>query len=155
MSSPPLQLEPMFYHGEIMNETLVSEMRMALSLLARRSFASFSLFMRGNKGNCKTLQSQAKVSAWTTALLFCLSGWAQAYTVVTSTNPALEKELICAATTQFSASLFVNPLASNTYQIKLLGESTTYNPAPSNADLLNAVVTVDSYTYVYGFVAGE
>lgn len=76
-----------------------------------------------------------------------------AYTVIEAT-PLLEQALIAQTTSQFDAKLVKNPLVPNTYQITLYSHNKNYNPPVTNADLLKAVVTVDSFTYVYGFVAG-
>lgn len=62
----------------------------------------------------------------TYALLLICAGRVplQAHTVIDPSPTAptgLEKDFIAQTTTQFNATLFVNPLASNTYAIKLLG----------------------------------
>lgn len=54
------------------------------------------------------------------ATLLCVAR-AGAYTVVTSTDPALEKQFLASTTYYFQATVSANPLASNTYAIKLLG----------------------------------
>lgn len=91
---------------------------------------------------------------------FCLIANARhlyAYTVITLSGnvpEAVETQLIASTTNQFQSTLFVNPLASNTYQIKLLGVNPNYNPPPTNKDLLNVITTISTQTYVYGFVDG-
>lgn len=90
-------------------------------------------------------------------LLLGLVSWSQAYTVVvpsTSAPQGIEQTFIAATTTQFEATLFVNPLFAGTYQIQLLGPNPAYNPPVTDADLLQALVTIDSYTYVYGWADG-
>jgi hypothetical protein len=81
----------------------------------------------------------------------------QAYTVVTISNSAptgLEKEFIASTTNQFQATTIINPFFQGTYQVELNGHNPLFNPAPTNLDLLNALVTVDSNTFVYGFADG-
>lgn len=90
------------------------------------------------------------------ALLLCVAR-AGAFTVVsisTGAPKSLEQQFISNTTSQFQATLLVNPLVANTYQLKLFGPNPMFNPPPTNKDLLDAVVTVDSYTYVYGWAAG-
>lgn len=79
------------------------------------------------------------------------------YTVVTLSTAApqgLENTFIASTTNQFAASLFVNPLASNTYGIKLFGPNPSYNapePPPSN---LEQALSLGATVYVYGFANG-
>lgn len=80
-------------------------------------------------------------------MVFAGSNGAQAYTVVTSTSPALEKTFLAATTMQFPASqLIANPLASNTYQLKLLGPGVAIG---------SSGFPIDGCGYVYGFAAGQ
>ena len=76
-------------------------------------------------------------------------------TVSTAAPQGLESAFIASTTAQWLASVSVNPFFAGTYSIQLFGPNPSYNPPVSNADLLNAVVTVDSYTYVYGWENGE
>ena len=91
------------------------------------------------------------------SLLILFVGSVQAYTVVTVSTAApdgLEQSFISATTSQYSATVIKNPLASNTWTMKLLGLNPTYLPPVSSVDLLRSLVTVDSYTYVYGWADG-
>lgn len=93
----------------------------------------------------------------TFALVSGLAGFASAYTIVqvSSTSPAgLEASFIAATTSQFTASVVTNPFFANTTQVMLYGDNPRYAKPVSNQDLLNAIVTVDSYTYVYGWADG-
>lgn len=90
------------------------------------------------------MKSLICTSLITLALLLSLSGITpvNAFTVITvstGTAPTIEKELLAQATTQFNASLVVNPLASNTYTLKLFGRNPNYTAPP-------AVVTLDQVT---------
>lgn len=58
-------------------------------------------------------------------------------------------------TNQWSIGLFKNPLASNTYHMTLFGVNPNFNAPASYAQMQNYVATVDSYTYFYGWAAGE
>jgi hypothetical protein len=80
-----------------------------------------------------------------------------AYTTVTISTAApagFEEEFLAATTSQFLGKVVKNPLASHTYSLILYGENPAYNPPPTNADLLNALVTTSTSTYLYGFAAG-
>jgi hypothetical protein len=86
--------------------------------------------------------------------LVCGSSSAQAYTTEISTNTALEQQFLNATAQQFDVVIASNPFFSNTYTMQLLGNNTNYNPAPTMMDLLNDLVAVDTYTFVYGFADG-
>jgi hypothetical protein len=76
--------------------------------------------------------------------LFLLSTSAQAYTVIvpsTSAPAGIEQAFISVATNSFNASLFVNPLVSDTYRITLFG------PAISQFTLIK---DSDTYAFIYG-----
>lgn len=100
----------------------------------------------------------ASMSVGVVILSIFLCSPVSAYTVVTISTAApsnIEQSFIASATTQWSMSYFKNPLASNTYQLTLFGPNPNYNPLPTPAQLLISLVTVDSFTYVYGWAAGE
>jgi hypothetical protein len=83
---------------------------------------------------------------------------AHGYTQVTISTGApagLEQQFLAATTAQFLGKVIKNPLASGTYSLILFGPNPAYNPPPTNRDLLNALVTVDSWTYVMGWSDGE
>lgn len=95
----------------------------------------------------------------TSSVLFLgLVGWTQAYTVVTtssSAQPGLEASFIAATTAQFQAVVTSNPLASNTYSVKLISVNPNYNapePPPSNLD---QALSLGATVYAYGFGAGQ
>lgn len=89
--------------------------------------------------------------------LFCAMN-VSAFTFVTlapGTTTSIETEFLAATTTQFDAVLTPNPLASNTYAILLKGRNPNYDQfAPTRQQLFDAVLNVDSYTYVYGWADG-
>jgi hypothetical protein len=106
----------------------------------------------------KTIASSGfKARLWTIGLLcsIALCARAEAYTVVTSTAPAtLEQALIAQIQNQFVATVFVNPLVPNTWQIKLLGVNPNYNPLVTNQQMLDATVLMSTTNFVYGFADG-
>lgn len=77
-----------------------------------------------------------------------------AYTVITSTQPALEEQLIASATAQFVGTVVPNPFVGNTWSINITAPNPLYNPPLTNKQLLDSLVTVDSYTYVFGWGDG-
>jgi len=82
----------------------------------------------------------------------------RAYTVevTASTAPAgTENAFLQATQQQFNVQITTNPFFQNTYNMTLYGPNPNYNPPPTNIQLLNSLVTVDSYTYVYGWGDGE
>lgn len=82
---------------------------------------------------------------------------ANAYTVITlstGTPSSVETSLIAAVTSQFNASVASNPFFPGTYTVKVFGINPVYNPPVTQKQLLDALVTVDSYTYVYGWANG-
>lgn len=92
------------------------------------------------------------------AFFLFLPSIASAFTVITVSTSApdgIEAQFIADATSQWNMSYFKNPLASNTYQLKLFGPNENFNPAPTNQELLDALVTVDSYTYSAGYATGR
>lgn len=104
-----------------------------------------------------------KKSIWYALAPLFLAVHVQAYTVVTVSTgvpPTVEKALLAQTTTQFNASLIVNPLAANTYQVKLFGFNPAYQPPPPapaliNLDTLTTKLTaISTYTYVLGFASG-
>ena len=91
-------------------------------------------------------------------LLVFLPCTAMAFTTITlssSAPAAVEQALLKQTTTQFNATVLTNPFFPNTYQVILYGLNPNYNPPPTDAQLLNSIVTVDSYTYVYGWAQGS
>jgi hypothetical protein len=80
--------------------------------------------------------------------------YATVITVQISTSTAIENQFITATEQQFNVTVATNPYFPNTYTINLVGLNSNYNPPPTNAQLLNDLVTVDSYTFTYGFADG-
>lgn len=105
------------------------------------------------------LQKISRILFACAGLFFSLKATeAQAYTFVTlgpNVPETIEQQFIASATTQYQATLVPNPLASNTYQLTLFGLNSSYNPPVTNLELLNSIVTIDSYTYVYGWADAE
>jgi len=82
---------------------------------------------------------------------------AQAYTVVTVSTkaaPGLESAFIAETTTQYEASLFINPLFAGTYQVQLIGLNPNYNPPITNVQLLSSLPSAATTNYVPGFADG-
>jgi hypothetical protein len=91
------------------------------------------------------------------AFLF-LSSLAQAFTQVTvsSSAPAgFEVNWLQDNAARYNFKIDTNTFVGNTYTAILYGTNPSYNPQPTNMDLLNAIVTVDSWTYVAGWANGE
>lgn len=109
----------------------------------------------------KSLRKNGPVSEWKNVLVLCFAlllahiSISGAYTVEISTSTALEEQFLTATAQQFDIVVTSNPFFGNTYTMQLLGINPAYNPAPTNAQLLQDIVTVDSYTYVYGWADGE
>jgi hypothetical protein len=68
---------------------------------------------------------------------------------------SVEQSLLASTTAQYNVFVQTNPFFPNTYQLYLYGYNPNYNPTPTNLQLLNDLVTVDSYTYVSGFADGQ
>lgn len=73
----------------------------------------------------------------------------------TSSPKGLENAFLAATTTQFTATVVSNPFFANTYQVLLQDYNPGYTKPVTMQELLNSLVTVDSYTYVYGWADGE
>lgn len=87
----------------------------------------------------------------------CITKGAEAYTVVTISTSApagTETSFIATTTNTYQATVSTNPFFANTFSMVIYGPNPSYNPPPTNADLLNNIVTVDSFTYVYGWADG-
>ncbi len=87
-----------------------------------------------------------------------IASYGSAYTVVTLSTSApasLEKAFINSTTSQFSGTLSTNPFFAGTYQLKLDGLNPNYNPPVQQKALLDSLVSISSYNYVYGWGDGE
>lgn len=81
-----------------------------------------------------------------------------AYTVVTvstMTTEATETSFLAATTTQFNAVVTKNPLASNTYTLKLYGLNPNYNAPPPPPTTLQQALSLGSTVYLYGWNDGS
>lgn len=81
----------------------------------------------------------------------------QGYNVVITTNPATEQGFLSSTTNQWMGTVVSNPLAPPTlpvYQINLTGINPAFNPSVTNLQLLNSIVQISTYNYVYGFGGG-
>jgi hypothetical protein len=110
------------------------------------------LFMR-------SLQMLQRYASSALIIGFCLAsgGKAQAFTqVVISTGApsGLETQFISATTSQFSASVFKNPLAANTYGVTLYGFNPNYQAPPAPPSTLQTALSLGATVYVYGFGDG-
>lgn len=75
----------------------------------------------------------------------------QAFTQETSASPVLEKQFLAATTNQFQAVLTPNPLAANTYTLKLIGLNPNFNPPPTT---LEQALSLGATVYLYGYRDG-
>jgi hypothetical protein len=90
-------------------------------------------------------------------VLFSVSCPLEAYTVITvstAATPGIEQQFIASATAQYLMDYFKNPLASNTYTLKLYGTNPNFNPLPSPPSTLQEALSLGSTIYVYGFASG-
>lgn len=86
-----------------------------------------------------------------------LSEQASAFTQVlvsTAAPVGIEQQFLASTTNQYLSQLIVNPLAANTYQLKILGLNPTYNPPPSNTSLLSTIIQLSTQSFGYGFADG-
>jgi hypothetical protein len=75
-------------------------------------------------------------------------------TVSTSAPVGIEKVFLANATNQFQAVLVANPLAQNTYALKLYGFNPNWNPSPTTKEAMAAAVAISTTTFIYGFADG-
>lgn len=73
----------------------------------------------------------------------------------TATTQETERDFIAATTNHYLVGYTVNPLASNTWTMKLFGVNPNFNPPPTYKQLFDAAVTVSSWSYPAGFGNGE
>ena len=88
---------------------------------------------------------------------FFLSAKCQAFTQVAISTGAplgIETQFLAATTAQFNAVITKNPLAANTYSLKIYGLNPSYLSPLKDSDLLNAIVSLSTQTFVYGFADG-
>lgn len=84
---------------------------------------------------------------------------ANAFTTITTSTGVpvtVEQSLITQIKNQFNASVFVNPLAANTYQVKLFGLNPNYQSLPlvTLDTITNKLTSISTYTYVVGYAQG-
>jgi hypothetical protein len=90
-------------------------------------------------------------------VLLLLSSPLGAYTVVIVSSAApvgIEQQFIASSTAQYQMDYFKNPLASNTYTLKLYGTNPNFNPPPPLPSTLQQSLALASTVYVYGFASG-
>lgn len=56
---------------------------------------------------------------------------------------------------EYNVQITSNPLASNTYTMKLFGPNPNYNPSPPPPTTLQQALDLGATVYAYGFVAGQ
>lgn len=108
---------------------------------------------------CK-LSSRKRSSFWRLCLyfgaaLFGCGRFGYSYTIVTISTAApqgLERSFLAATTNQFLATVTANPLAANTYAVKLFAPNPAYNAPPST---LEQALSLGSTIYVYGWADGQ
>ena len=115
-------------------------------------FVKMELLMRKNGG--RFWRSLAILGVCALIHGRCYAFFAQ-ITTSTGAPSGVGDSFIASTQNQYQAKVTPNPLVSDVYSVVLYGPNPNYNPPVTNADLLNAIVTVDSYTYVYGWVAGQ
>lgn len=106
------------------------------------------------KTQSKKVQGLLLASA---GLLFTLCSFTQAFTQVTISTGApssLEANFISATTQQFESVVVKNPLAANTYAIKLFGLNPAYNAPEAPPSNLEQALSLGATVYVYGFANG-
>lgn len=98
-----------------------------------------------------------KVAAKATAVcvLSCVAGHAFTQVTISTAAPVgLEADFIQKTTSQFTADYFKNPLASNTYSLKLKGLNPNYNAPPPPPSTLEQALSLGATVYTYGFRDG-
>lgn len=92
------------------------------------------------------------------AVLVCAQGSnLQAYTTVLISSAApsgLETQFLASATNQYVGTITPNPLASNTYTLKLFGSNPNYNAPPTPPTTLKQALSLGSTVYLYGYRDG-
>ena len=119
-----------------------------MSMLMRKTNRSFGTFFSALcAGFC--LAFGTRCEAYTTLV------------VPTGSTPNLETSILAATTSQFDCyptpplTQYANPLFAGTFEVTCTGLNPSFNPAPTNVELLQDIVTVDSTTYLYGFADGQ
>ena len=134
-----------------MNENFFFNLLRSVSFLAYRGISEFHVLVR----RC----FKSKKRQFTFGLFLGLAIWQKTeaftqVTVSTTAPPAIEKAFIAATTNQFLATLIANPLAANTYSIKILGPNPSYMPPTPMPTTLEAALSLGATVYVYGFSNG-
>lgn len=108
----------------------------------------------GNGASAMTFigQKLLKISAFL-LLTSTLHAFTQ-LTVSTAAPAGIEQQFIAATTNQFQAILTSNPLAANTYAIKLFGPNPNYQAPPLVPTTLEAALSLGSTVYTYGWANG-
>lgn len=124
------------------------------------------LFLRPTVGLKRKRKLKSSANCWMMGLLanIVLAVPVHAYgkwQLATGVDESIEQEFIASATTQFDIDIAINPYEANTYEFTLHGRNPQYNSQVTSFQLLQEidkmgayVATVDSYTYVYGWVNG-
>lgn len=129
--------------------------------VAIRSDGIGGLFMRVL---CVLKRKAANASAVSAISCLALSGQSIAANYAVNVNiptPGLAADFIASTTTQYLGTVTPSAFFSNTWNVVLTGKNPNYNPPPVastptvNADaLLQALVTVSTSTYPYGWADG-
>lgn len=125
--------------------------------IAGTGFAFLQIIRRARAQSSGPLTQLSKKTRWTLLSMALIGGClmkssiGEAFTQETAASPQLEKQFLAATTNQFLATLIPNPLAANTYTLKLLGLNPSFNAPPTT---LEQALSLGSTLYVYGFASG-
>lgn len=87
--------------------------------------------------------------------LVCPKAFCFTQVIISTEAPAgIETTFIAATTNQFRADYFKNPLASNTYSLKIRGVNPNYNAPSPPPSTLEEALSLGATVYVYGFSNG-
>lgn len=100
------------------------------------------------------------VAPWIFAISFLATGIANAFTqvIISTSAPAdTENKFVAYTLSQFRSEFKANPLAANTYSLKIFDVIPPYKPMTQIdlKSLVNEMVAQSSTTYLYGFADGQ
>lgn len=129
------------------------------SFLSRRNQARREVFMRNGTTHIKAQSKKIQgVLLASTGLFFAFCQISFAFTQVTISTGApqgTEASFLSATSNQFQVAIQANPLAANTYSMKIYGPNPNYQAPPAPPSTLEEALSLGSTVYVYGFVDGQ
>lgn len=145
-----------------MNENIILKMLLAVPLLADRSLRQLLLPLRGNERETWNAFAKKTISWLALSSLFSLAGWTAAYAdsgynvvqMSTAAPAGTETSFLSAVQNQFIAGVTANPLASNTYSIKLYGPNPAYTAPAPPPTTLDQALSLGATVYLYGYRDG-